>query len=702
MPLPIHRLIMGCLASILFLCAGALPAHAQTPSIRVGIYQNHPQVFWEEDGKPQGIFIEVLDSIAKAESWNIEYVPLIFSDGLDMLETGAIDILVSVGVNADRQQLFDFNSINIISNWARIYLPKGSGVTSILDLNGRTIAAVRDDIHYSAFQKQTQLFGINCVFEELDSYDAVFAALTDGTAEAGIVNRLVALRLAPEYDVIPSDIIFNPIEIRFAFTKGRHTELISTIDAYLAEMKADPDSIYHQALMRWIESPVVEKSVIQPWVFWVMGITLLILGLFILTSARLRISIRRRTSELAAKRREYAYERKLRHRTEEEREKIQAALIQSQKMEAVGQLAGGVAHDFNNLLTGILGYAEMTLYDLDDKEQIKENITEVIHAGERAAKLTQQLMVFSRRHETQDEIICLNDVITGVEKLLRHIVRANINFNFLPGEGILEIRGDHNQLEQVMMNLAVNASDAMPDGGNLTIKTENIYLDEDHYLMNADFKPGNYVCFSMEDTGIGMNKETIAHIFEPFFSTKPEGKGTGLGLAVVYGVVKSHHGFVNVYSEPDKGTVFRIYLPVSEEDAGTCTDNPPKMQPDPSGKNEKILVVDDDRLVNDFASRVLRSRDYIVYTAESLATAQETLKRHADIDLIVSDVVLPDGTGMDLVHNLRPGTRVILSSAYVGSLNNRDKIAGSGYHYLQKPYSISDLLQAVRRMIDDT
>lgn len=698
------RIILGLSGLIMAFCPLASPLHAAPPVLKVGIYQNAPQVFYTEATVPQGIFVELLEHIAQIEGWSLEYIPLPFSESFDALEAGAIDILVSVGVNAERQALYDFNYHNIVSNWARIYTPTEKNISSILDLNHKSIAVMKDDIHYQAFLNMMLVFGFECDFQEVESYPAVFAAVEAGVVDAGIVNRLVAIYEADKYDILSTDVIFNPIELRYAFTKNTHQSIISAFDTNMALLKADDNSAYYQILDRWVGSQITEKTIIEPWVYWVLGIGGVLLITAVLISFKMRHRVRKSTEAYVEKDREYQVELERRERSEEEKAKIEAALIQAQKMEAVGRLAGGVAHDFNNLLTGIIGFSELALMDIDDKEAVAANIQEVVETGHRATKLTQQLLMFSRHQPPQKQLVCLNEVVTGLEKMLRRLIKPDIDLSVALEPELKEIEADINQIEQVIINLGVNASDAMPGGGRLQITTENVVIGPDNYLTEVDenFKPGTYICLSVEDTGIGMDAKTQKQIFEPFFTTKEAGKGTGLGLSVVYGIVKSHRGMCHVYSEPNHGTVFRIYFPLADAASPQAAAVTSMDEENLSGSGERILLIEDDDNVRSFVTAALRRHGYIVDQVNGLNPAEGLLSQGNRFDIMFSDVILNDGSGLEFGHSVTtrfPNIRVILTSGYLGQPESHDRIAESDFVFIQKPYTISQILRVIKRVL---
>jgi len=387
----------------------------------------------------------------------------------------------------------------------------------------------------------------------------------------------------------------------------------------------------------------------------------------------------------------------------EELKQTQDQLLQAQKMEAVGRLAGGVAHDFNNLLTAIKGYAELLAGDPDTPESVREDVIQIRKAADQAAGLTRQLLAFSRRQPLQRRVIDLNKVVSEMDAMLRRLIGEDIELlSDLHDE--IRIKADPGQVEQVVINLVVNARDAMPEGGRLSVKTKAVILDEEACSSLPGARPGWFACISIEDTGAGIPRDVLDQIFEPFFSTKGPGKGTGLGLAVVYGIVRQHDGWINVYREPRHGTVFKIYLPAADGETEPESDGPGEGR-ELRGSNERILLVEDERTVREFATRALEQSGYTVVAA---ADAEEALrifqKENGGFSLVFSDVVLPDKSGIRLVEELAaewPGVRAMLTSGYTDQKSQWPTIEQKGYCFLQKPYSLPELLSAVRNAISD-
>jgi PAS domain S-box-containing protein len=380
--------------------------------------------------------------------------------------------------------------------------------------------------------------------------------------------------------------------------------------------------------------------------------------------------------------------------------RIEEHFRQSVKMEAVGRLAGGVAHDFNNLLTAILGYANLMLEDMPPENEFRGDIEAIRTAGERAASLTRQLLAFSRRQMLQPQVVDVNVLVSQLEKMLRRLIAEDVELSIALGEGLPSVTIDPASFEQILVNLAVNARDAMPRGGRLAIETAAVELDAEYCGRHVSVVPGAYVMLAISDTGEGMDAATCARIFDPFFTTKEQGKGIGLGLATVYGMVKQSGGYIWVYSEPGEGTVFKVYFPVTARAADTAGVEEPPQRVDGT---ETVLLVEDEEAVRALAGEVLRRHGYVVIEASNGLEALQAAARHeGTIQLMVSDIVMPHLSGRDLAVRLapvRPDMRVLLMSGYTEhAAVNRDLTPGAAF--LQKPFTPDGLVRKVRSVLD--
>jgi two-component system cell cycle sensor histidine kinase/response regulator CckA len=387
-----------------------------------------------------------------------------------------------------------------------------------------------------------------------------------------------------------------------------------------------------------------------------------------------------------------------------ERHKLEEQLRQAQKMEAIGQLAGGVAHDFNNLLSVILSYCSTLTDELRPGEPMRDDIEEIRRAGEKAAALTRQLLAFSRQQIVEPKVLNLSKVVDDVEKMLRRVIGAHIDLATVAGPSLGSVKADRGQLEQVLMNLVVNARDAMPQGGKLLIETSNVELDENYARQHVGVNPGAYVTLAVSDTGSGMDEATQSRIFEPFFTTKPKGKGTGLGLSTVFGIVKQNGGHIWPYSEVGVGTVFKIYLPRVDQ-AATNTQEQVRSPHVSLRGSETILLVEDEDQVRVLVRGLLKKSGYNVLEARNAGEALLTCEGHAGrIDLLLTDVVMPQMSGTQLAKRLaatRPGMRIVCMSGYTDDAVLNSGLVDSGMAFLQKPITPEALGRKLREALDN-
>lgn len=387
-----------------------------------------------------------------------------------------------------------------------------------------------------------------------------------------------------------------------------------------------------------------------------------------------------------------------------ERRKLEEQLRQSQKLEAVGRLAGGVAHDFNNLLTSIMGYSQMLLYDLGEDNAKRNDLEAIMKAAERASSLTRQLLAFSRKQMFQPKVIDLNEVVSNTNKLLNRLIGEDINLVMALDDSLGQVKVDPGQIDQVIMNLAVNARDAMPEGGKMVIETANIALDETCSRGHFSVPSGRYVMLAVSDNGSGMDEETQQQIFEPFFTTKELGKGTGLGLATVYGIIKQSGGYVWVYSEPEKGSTFKIYLPRVDEEVEQ--QHPVDRSQTAARGSETILLVEDEVSVRCLARRILEMNGYSVLEAFNGVDALKVAERHCGpIHIMLTDVVMPVMGGNELARQLtqvRPDTKILFFSGYTDRAVLDHGNLETGSAFLQKPFTAGKLAQKVREILDGT
>ncbi|HIJ96023.1 MAG TPA: PAS domain-containing protein [Desulfuromonadales bacterium] len=388
---------------------------------------------------------------------------------------------------------------------------------------------------------------------------------------------------------------------------------------------------------------------------------------------------------------------------EDEKNKLEIQLLQAQKMESVGRLAGGIAHDFNNMLGVILGHAELALMHSEPVSRITSDLKEICKAAERSADLTRQLLAFARKQTIVPKVLDLNETLTGMFKMLQRLIGEDIQLTWQPAAHLWPIRMDSSQLDQIMANLCVNARDAIVDIGKISIETKNCSIDAVYCLEHADAVPGDYVQLSVSDTGRGMDKATLAKIFEPFFTTKERGQGTGLGLATIYGAVKQNNGFIHVYSEPDSGSTFSIYLPryagATAQEAGENVQIPA-----PQGGRETVLVVEDEPDILDMTTIILERLGYSVLAAHSPGEALTMAHEHGDaVDLLITDVIMPEMNGKDLSDRVKEccsHIECLYMSGYTADIISHHGVLDEGVHFIQKPFTIGTIASSIRKVLD--
>ncbi|MBI5545622.1 MAG: PocR ligand-binding domain-containing protein [Deltaproteobacteria bacterium] len=393
-----------------------------------------------------------------------------------------------------------------------------------------------------------------------------------------------------------------------------------------------------------------------------------------------------------------------RKRAEAEQERLLAQLLQSQKMEAIGRLAGGVAHDFNNILTGMSGYTDLALIAALPGDPVREELQEIRHGIDRAAELTRQLLAFSRRQTAQPAVLSLNDVVTRSHKLLARIIGEDVELRCVTSADLWPARVDPGQVEQVLINLAVNARDAMQGGGLLDISTRNVEIDDATALRRAEARPGKFVELAVSDTGHGMDEQTLSHLFEPFFTTKPVGQGTGLGLATAYGIAQQNGGFITVESVLGRGSTFRFHLPRVEGDAQPLARR--SMAGVVAGSGERVLLVEDDAVVRRLCERALTQCGYRVLVASGPAEALELSDRHPEpIDLLLTDVVMPGMNGREVCIRVlarHPKAKVLFMSGYTENHIGQHGVLDPGVPFIEKPFTIEALAARTREALART
>lgn len=799
------------LSFILFLALAVCPAQAVDKGpqgvVRVGIFPFEPLNFMDEQGMAQGLYPDILREIVKDEKWTVEFVPGSWAEGMERLQRGEIDLILSVAYSPERSEIMDFTSESVAELWGQIFFKPNSTFKNINSLEGHRVAIMSKDISGSNFIATAEKLGVSCEIVEFQTHAKVFAAVQEGKVDAGVAPQHFGLRHAGEFNLIGSSIIFNPFSIYFASKKGTQHELLRHIDAHLSRWKKEPDSFYYKHRDNWLGNQSF-KTVIPTWLVYVFivgivailaiaGFSLIlkrtvssrtkelqeseermrlfferqIVGMAITSPEKGWIQVNDRLIQMLGYSREelacrtwkeltypediaadtaqfnrllsgeideYSMEKRFirknksviftnlsagcvrradssvnfivallediteRKRAEEEKIALEAQLRQAQKMEAIGQLAGGVAHDFNNMLSVILGHTEMAMEQIDMTLPLFANLEEIRKAANRSADITRQLLAFARKQTVAPQVVNLNEIVTGMLNMLHRLIGEDIDLMWLPGSKLWSIKMDPSQIDQIMANLCLNARDAISGVGKMTIETENTTFDEKYCNAHTGFVIGDYVRMSISDNGCGMDGVTLAHVFEPFFTTKGVGMGTGLGLATVYGAVNQNNGFINIYSEIGQGTTFSIYLP---KHAAPVADASSAIAMKPSvGGSETILLVEDEPTILEMTATMLQILGYNVLSA---ATPREALllagEFASEVHLLLTDIVMPEMNGRELAKNLlaiKPHLKCLFMSGYTSDIIARQGILQEGVEFIQKPFSKDTLATKVRVVLD--
>lgn len=800
----------------LFIMQLMVPSPARSGDhVKVGVYQNTPLTF-EKNGKTNGFFIDILEYIAGKEGWKIEYVHSSFPECLSNLKSGKIDLLGCIAYSEERGRNFDYTYESVITNWGQIYLNKKSDIESIIDLKGKKVAVLQNDIYFNNLRKLVNQSGIKCRFIEAFEYEDVLELVEIGRCEAGLVSQIYGLQRERDYDIIKSSIFLSPQRLYWAAPKGKNQELLYTLDSYLRKLKNNQQSIYYEALAKWLG--IGEKSKFGKWFKWLISSFVVLLVLFLTVSLLLRVQVKSKTKELLIKNEALIKEINYRKDAEEalreseekyrnlfnnaqvglyrtrisdgkfveandalarmfgyedradildsdyttvdnyvdpgtrekllailqehsefinfearlyrkdrsvawfrysgriypekgyvegigaditEEKRLKKRLLQSQKMEAVGTLAGGVAHDLNNILSGLVSYPELLLMDIPEDSPLRKPILTIKYSGQKATIIVQDLLTLARRGVAVTEVVNLNDIIYDYlkspehEKLKSFHPGAEFKINLAPD--LLNILGSPVHLSKTVMNLISNAAEAMPDAGTITISTSNQYLDKP-VRGYEDVQEGDYVVLSVVDSGVGMSEEDLARIFEPFYTKKVMGRsGTGLGMAVVWGTVKDHNGYIDVQSKEGEGASFTLYFSVTRKKRTKEESILPIEEY--MGKGESVLVVDDVEEQREIATGMLRKLGYSVTTVSNGEEAVEYMKNNS-VDLIVLDMIMDPGINgretYQKILNLHPNQKAIIASGF--SETDDVKAAqelGAG-QYIQKPYILEKIGIAVR------
>lgn len=656
---------------------------AQGNIIKYGVDPGWPPGEFVENGKVKGFDVDLVQSIAEDMDCVVEHYPMDWDDVIESVKNGSLDILCATDT-PERREFFDFSKpILNLSN--RIFVNEEVvGISDVGDLANHTVAVVNQyatHVYLEEHVPDVHLVVVDNVEDGLEMLvNGEVFALFD---EMHIVSYYIQEHNYEGIKVIGEELVFGPFCI--AVKKG-NTLLLEEINTALDNVfeAGEYDRIYEKWFGKGFSSNPFSWEIFVP-VLVIVFILTSGLGIVSLWNRTLKKRVNEKTAELKM---------------------AQKELLQSQKMEAIGQFAGGIAHDFNNVLTVILGLSNLSIDSLRDegeeinKDELIKNLEDILRAGDRAARLTKDVLTFSRKQVSTSQIVNINKLLQENEDMLARVLGENIFFKLELDQEIKYLKIDPNQISLVVLNLALNSRDAMPNGGEFSIKTSSIYLSKE--MKGFNLLQGEYIKISLRDNGIGMNETQKQHLFEPFFTTKENGEGTGLGLSIVFGIIKQHKGEIQVESELGKGTVFHIYLPGTDEIDPEDNEVLMKTRENLQGR-ETILLVEDEEMVRKFVLKVLNSHGYNCLEAKSPKDAVKISQEYSGkIDLLLSDVIMPEYSGLELkkkVEKQRPDMIVLFISGYDANLVSKNGELEAGINLLQKPFSSIELLEKIQQLL---
>jgi signal transduction histidine kinase len=674
-------------------------SQAETVTLRVGTYDNVPLSFLGPDQKVKGFLIDILDHIAAKNGWKIIYEHASWTASLKKLESGEIDLLGGIAYTQERDRKYDYTYESVLTEWGQVYIRTGANIESILDLRNKKIAVLMDDQHFFYLKNQMRQFGLESRFIESFQYEDVLGLVDIGKCDAGLVSQFFGFTNAEKYKIKKSSIVLSPQRLYWASLEGKLSPLLNQLDLNLRKLKADENGYYYRSIQKWFGR--ADKKFMTEQFRWILIAMSSVLLIAIGTIVLFKSQVKNRTIELHKKNQALTQEIENRKKGEKERATLEAKLQRAEKMEAIGTLASGVAHDLNNILSGIVSYPDLLMMDLSPNSPLYPPLKTIKDSGEKAARIVQDLLTLARRGVSNAAPIKLNEVISSYlespEFKKLHSFHPRIRIETILPQDVLNIKGSTIHISKTIMNLVSNAAEAMPDGGQVTIQTENRYLDTPISGYD-DIAEGNYVVLSVSDEGIGITAADQERIFEPFFTKKQMGRsGTGLGMAVVWGTIKDHNGYIDVQSKVGAGTTFNLYFPITKEEL--LTDNSAVAFENIRGNGQRVMVVDDVREQREITSFMLNKLGYEVSVASSGEKAVQLVGKDR-VDLLVLDMIMDPGIdGLETykrLQEIQPGIKAVIASGFSETQRVREAQSLGAGAYLRKPYTIDQIGLALK------
>ena len=629
---------------------------ARSESLRVGIYENPPKIFRNEEGRPAGFWPALTNGILRDLGYDVAWVDCVWSRCLELLAAGKLDIMPDVAHSEQRAALFRMVNHPVLYAWSSILVRDSASVGSLEDLKGLRVAVVEDSIQADVLAELLASDPGSRPIVEVTSMEETARSLSAGEADAAIVNSFFARAYRDRGDIHVATIPFDVSTLHFALSPDAPPGLRAALNLAIYQQQITPDSAFNRAQQRWISQ---QAAMLPEWFLTAVAAATVLILISLGMIVALRRTVRIRTASLrdtvSSLQSEIA-----------QREHAEAKMLEAQRVEALGRLVGGVAHDFNNMLAVIVGNLEM-LSDEIRAGKASRLLDDAITAAERAASLTRQLLSFGRRASLQPEVVDLNATLLNVDSIMRRVLPETIRVDSVRADGLWKTCLDVAQFESALLNLALNARDAMPEGGRLTIETANKCLASDSVeAREADIAPGRYILVRVSDTGVGMTDEVRTKAIEPFFTTKPVGQGSGMGLAMVFGFMKQSGGGLRLLSEAGNGLTVDLYFPATDDDLTAIA--PVRESRMGTAASEHILLVEDDDQVRNVIAQQLASLGYGVTAVDNAQAALDRLVPGCGIDLLLTDIVMPgsmQGPGLGRIARDRfPRLPVIFMSGY--------------------------------------
>jgi signal transduction histidine kinase len=677
--------------------AGSVPAAAGARRpVRVAVFDLNPGIFMDDHGQARGFFVDMLREVAGREGWDLTFVPGTWTQGLDRVQRGEVDLVTSVARTPARESYLSFCQMPAFTVWSNLYARPSANITSILDVQGRRVALMTRDTNGQHFMELCRNFAIPFVQVPVESMSEVMAAVASGRADAGVTNNLFGYANEHVYPIARTPVVFSPFDIYFATGRDANPDLRAALDVYLHGGRSDPGSGYSRAVDRWLHPE--DRPGVPAWLVYAAGLSLGALVLALAAVGVFRHQVHRATAEIRALNADLQRELEQREQFEAQRLALERQVQHVQKLESLGMLAGGIAHDFNNLLTAMLGHIDVAAARLAPSDPARPHLESLERITQRAADLTRQMLAYSGRGRFVVRSQDLNAVIREMTHLLQVSMSKKVRLAFNLAEPLPPVQADAAQIQQVIMNLVTNAADAIGDReGTIRITTGALVLDRaglDRAFQGQDLAPGRYVALAVADTGCGMTPEVRARIFDPFFTTKPAGHG--LGLSATQGILKGHGAAVEIQSEPGRGTTFRLLFPADPHGIPAAPAAEPRGGDLPSAT---VLLVDDEVMILESTQAALEALGLAVVTAVDGQAALDQLQEpDARIDLVIMDLTMPRMDGHEAftrIRAMRPDLPVVLSSGYNEQESVQEFLGAGLAGFLQKPYTLKALASAV-------